>query len=46
MTCGLVHTSCSLPEWQSVKQTFFAPAQIGRANLSLAAQLKNQLALS
>ena len=25
MTCGLVHASYSLPEWQAVKQTFFAP---------------------
>ena len=25
MTCGLVHTSYSLPEWQAVKLTFFAP---------------------
>ena len=27
MTCGLVHTSYSLPEWQSLKLTFFAPCQ-------------------
>ena len=25
MTCGLVHTSYSLPEWQAVKLTFFTP---------------------
>ena len=25
MTCGLVHDSYSLPEWQAVKLTFFAP---------------------
>ena len=25
MTCGLVHTSHSLPKWQAVKLTFFAP---------------------
>ena len=25
MTCGLVHVSYSLPEWQAVKLTFFAP---------------------
>ena len=25
MTCGLVHTSCSLLEWQAVKLTFLAP---------------------
>ena len=25
MTCGLVHTSYSLPEWQAVKLTFFVP---------------------
>ena len=27
MTCGLVHASYSLPEWQAVKLTFFAPRQ-------------------
>jgi len=25
MTCGLVHAIYSLPEWQAVKLTFFAP---------------------
>ena len=25
MTCGVVHASYSLPEWQAVKLTFFAP---------------------
>ena len=25
MTCGLVHATYSLPEWQAVKLTFFAP---------------------
>ena len=25
MTCGLVHASYSLPEWQPVKLTFFTP---------------------
>ena len=25
MTCGLVHASYSLPEWQPIKLTFFAP---------------------
>ena len=25
MTFGLVHANCSLPEWQAVKLTFFAP---------------------
>ena len=25
MTCGLVHASYSLPEWQAVKLTFSAP---------------------
>ena len=25
MTCGLVHASYSLPEWQAVKLTYFAP---------------------
>ena len=27
MTCGLVHASYSLPEWQAVKLTFWAPNQ-------------------
>ena len=25
MSCGLVHASYSLPKWQAVKLTFFAP---------------------
>ena len=25
LTCGLVHASHSLPQWQAVKLTFFAP---------------------
>ena len=25
MTCGLVNSSYSLPKWQAVKLTFFAP---------------------
>ena len=25
MTCGPVHASYNLPEWQAVKLTFFAP---------------------
>ena len=25
MTCGLLHASYSLPEWQAIKLTFFAP---------------------
>ena len=25
MTCGLVHSSYSLPEWQAIILTFFAP---------------------
>ena len=25
MSCGLVHASYSLPEWQALKLTFFAP---------------------
>ena len=25
MTCGLVHASYNLPEWQAAKLTFFAP---------------------
>ena len=28
MTCGLVHTSYSLPEWQAAKLTFFAPCRV------------------
>ena len=28
MTCGLVHTSYSLPEWQAVKLAFFAACQL------------------
>ena len=29
MTLGLVHVSCSLPEWQAVKLTFFSPLSRG-----------------
>ena len=29
MTCRLVHASYSLPEWQAVKLTFFAPWDYG-----------------
>ena len=25
MTCGLLHASYSLPEWQAINLTFFAP---------------------
>ena len=25
MICGLLHASYSLPEWQAIKLTFFAP---------------------
>ena len=32
MTCGLVHASYSLPEWQAVKLTFFAPCFMGSAH--------------
>ena len=28
MTCGLVHASYSLPEWQAVKLTFSAPCRL------------------
>ena len=28
MTCGLVHASYSLPEWQALKLTFFAPCKL------------------
>ena len=31
MTFGLVHTRYSLPEWQAVKLTFFAPGKRGVA---------------
>ena len=34
MTCGLVHASYSLPEWQAVKLTFFAPCQWWRRKMS------------
>ena len=30
MTCGLVHANYSLPEWQAVKLTFFAPWLTGK----------------
>ena len=33
MTCGLVHTSYSFPEWQAVKLTFFAPCYQNAKNL-------------
>ena len=32
MSCGLVHTSYSLPEWQAVKLAFFAAC---RGNIQL-----------
>ena len=32
MTCGLVHASYSLPEWQAVKLTYFAP-RVSNSNL-------------
>ena len=32
MTCGLVHTSFSLPKWQAVKLAFFAAC---RGNIQL-----------
>ena len=32
MTCGLVHASYSLPEWQAVKLTFFTPCNIAKKN--------------
>ena len=38
MTCGLVHASYSLPEWQAVKLTLFAPCMqlaFGRWKYSL-----------
>ena len=28
MTCGLVHTSYSLPKWQAIKLAFFAACQL------------------
>ena len=33
MTCGLVHASYSLPEWQAVKLTFFAPWSARKATM-------------
>ena len=27
MICGLVHASYTLPEWEAVKLTFFAPCK-------------------
>ena len=33
MTCGLVHASYSLPKWQAVKLTFFAPCMCVRKKL-------------
>ena len=30
MTCGLVHASYNLPEWQAVKLTFFTPCNIAK----------------
>ena len=35
MTCGLVRTSYSLPKWQAVKLTFFAPWHQPRSQGSL-----------
>ena len=35
MTCGLVHATYSLPEWQAVKLTFFAPCFMGSAHTHL-----------
>ena len=40
MTCGLVHTRYSLPEWQAVKLTFFAPCKAGLLNEFITFQLK------
>ena len=40
MTCGLVHASYCLPEWQAVKLTSFAPSEVkvisAIANIALA----------
>ena len=33
MSCGLVHASSNLPEWQAVKLTFFAPCQIKKYSI-------------
>ena len=30
MTFGLVNASLSMPEWQAVKMTFFAPCSYGQ----------------
>ena len=32
MTCGLVHAGYSLPEWQALKLTFFAPCKLYISN--------------
>ena len=43
MTFGLVHASYSLPEWQAVKLTFFAPCMIHFPFLLLFLTLKYTL---
>ena len=32
MTCGLVNASSSLPKWQTVKLTFFAPCSYDKTD--------------
>ena len=36
VTCGLVHASYSLPEWQAVQLSFSAPCQWWRREMSAA----------
>ena len=33
MTCGLVHASYNLHEWQAVKLTFFTPCNIAKKKI-------------
>ena len=40
MTCGLVHASYSLPKWQAVKLTFFAPCSRTPGTKTLRASIK------
>ena len=39
MTFGLVHASYTLPEWQAVKLTFFAPCLVEKHNENLTDKL-------
>ena len=42
MTFGLVHASYSLPEWQAVKLTFFAPCSPVKIHLSPATRIPSE----